>query len=153
MPDLPSCGIYRTTRALGEHVPADRLVYFHRHGDPGPGVYLPSGWTANRARWHETGHTIPSPDWATSLVPLPREGLYRVREPFACCAKRCRTFGTDLLVQLGYDGEAQPLLFVPEWTPAGLAIPELGLRIDAEQLGRLVRLEVPEVQGDVEHVH
>src|SRR5262245_7482605 len=98
MADLPPCGIYRTTRALGDDVPAGRLVFFHRHGDPGPGVYLPSGWTANRARWHEHGHTIPSTDWADSLVPLPAEGFYRVREEFTCCAKNCRTYEVDLLV-------------------------------------------------------
>jgi hypothetical protein len=153
MPDLPPCGIYRTTQPLGEHVPAGRFVYFHRHGDPGPGVYLPSGWAANRARWHETGHTIPSPEWAASLAPLPREGLYRVREAFTCCEKRCRTFAAELLVQLGYDAAAQPLLFVPEWTSAGLAIPELGLRIDDDRLGRLALLQVPETEEKVGHVH
>ena len=144
MADLPPCGLYRTSRALGDHVPAGRLVYFHNHGDPGPGVYLPSAWTANRARWHDHGHTIPSADWAASLAPLPAEGLYRVLEAFTCCPKQCRTYETDLLVQLGYDGSAAPLLFVPEWTPAGLAIPETGIRIDADRLSRLVRLKVAE---------
>ena len=67
---LPPCGLYRTTRAL-DHVPAGRLVFFHNHGDPGPGIYLPSGWVLNRARWHERGHTIPSPEWAASLAALP----------------------------------------------------------------------------------
>jgi hypothetical protein len=147
MADLPPCGIYRTTHPLGEHVPAPRLVYFHNHGEPGPGVYLPSGWRANRASWHPTGHTIPSPEWAASMTPLSREGLYRVREPFTCCAQRCRTFEAELLVQLGYDGEAQPLVFVPEWTAEGLATPEFGARVDDDRLGRLAWLEVAESES------
>jgi hypothetical protein len=144
MATLPSCGIYRTTRALEDHVPAGRLVFFHNHGDPGPGVYLPSGWTLNQAQWHENGHTIPSPEWAATLAPLPTEGLYRVREEFTCCAKRCRTYEPDLLVQLGYNAEAEPLLFLPEWTDSGLAIPEMGIPIDQDRLRSLAALKVVE---------
>jgi hypothetical protein len=151
MADLPPCGVYRTTAALGDDVPVGRLVYFHRHGDPGPGVYLPREWTANRARWHERGHTIPSETWAASLEPLLEEGLYRVREPFTCCAEACRTYEEDLLVQLGYDAEAQPLLFVPEWTASGLAIPEMGLRIDEDRLAKLAPLKVVESEEEDEH--
>jgi hypothetical protein len=144
MPALPACGIYRTTAPLEGHVPIGRLVFFHNHGDPGPGIYLPSGWALNRARWHDKGHTIPSPDWAGTLVALPAEGLYRVRDAFECCAKRCRTYETDLLVQLGYNAEAEPLLFLPEWTESGLAIPEMGAPIDVDRLPCLVALRVIE---------
>jgi len=149
MADLPPCGLYRTGAALGAHVPAGRLVYFHNHGDPGPGVYLPDGWTANRARWQEQGHTIPSPAWAASLEPLPAEGFYRVRERFACCARQCRTFEPELLVQLGYDGEAHPIVFVPEWTAHGLGLPETGTRVDQAQLSRLAPLTVAAADDDV----
>jgi hypothetical protein len=145
MATLPACGLYRTTQALEGHVPAGRLVYFHNHGDPGPGIYLPSGWALNRARWHENGHTV-TPEWAATLGALPAEGLYRVRETFTCCAKRCRTYEPELLVQLGYNGEAAPLLFVPEWTEAGLAIPEMGLPIDTDRLRALAALTVVEAR-------
>jgi hypothetical protein len=144
MAKLPPCGLYRTGRALDDVVPAGRLVYFHNHGEPGPGVYLPKDWTANRARWQENGHVIPSAAWAESLQPLLAEGLYRVHETFACCAERCRVYENDLLVQLGYDADAQALLFVPEWTEAGLALPELGFPIDAAQLEHLAPLKVAE---------
>jgi hypothetical protein len=144
MPALPSCGLYRTTAPLEGHVPVGRLVFFHNHGDPGPGIYLPSAWSLNRARWHETGHTIPSPEWADTLVALPAEGLYRVRDAFACCAKACRTYEPDLLVQLGYNAEAEPLLFLPEWTESGLAIPEMGVPIDVDRLQCLAPLRVVE---------
>lgn len=143
MVELPPCGLYRTTRDLADDVPAGRLVYFHNHGDPGPGVYLPSGWSSNRAQWSETGHVVPL-DWATSLEPLRDEGLYRVCESFACCERLCRTYEVDLLVQLGYDVDGRPLLFVPEWTDAGLAIPELGLAIDEDRLRCLAPLTVAE---------
>ena len=42
-----------------------------------------------------------------------------MRDEFTCCSKRCRTYEPGLLVQLGYDGEARALLFVPEWNDAG----------------------------------
>lgn len=144
MATLPPCGLYRTTAPIDGHLPAGRLVFFHNHGDPGPGVYLPRAWSRNRAQWHDTGHTVPSSEWAATLAPLPAEGLYRVRETFTCCQKACRTYEPDLLVQLGYNGEAEPLLFLPEWTDSGLAIPELGTPIDAGQLRALAALHVVE---------
>ena len=56
-PELPPCGLYRTVAAIGG-VEADRLVYFHNHGDPGPGVYLPERWTRNRATFSSRGNTL-----------------------------------------------------------------------------------------------
>ena len=142
MATLPPCGVYRTTQPLEGHVPAGRLVFFHNHGNPGPGVYLPSGWALNRAQWHDTGHTIASEEWAATLVAMPTEGFYRVREGFTCCAKACRTYEPELLVQLGYNAEAAPLLFLPEWTDVGLAIPEMGVAIDDDRLRCLAALRV-----------
>src|SRR2546428_4845126 len=116
MADLPPCGIYRTSLPLADHVPAGRLVFFHNHGDPGPGIYLPSGWAANRVRWHEHGNPIPSPVLAASLAPLEAEGFYRKQETFTCCEKRSRLYEADILVQLSYDSSAQQLLFIPTTT-------------------------------------
>jgi hypothetical protein len=148
MSSLPPCGLYRTRRALGTQVPAGRLVYFHNHGEPGPGIYLPSGWVANRARWHARGKLLPEPSWAENLEPLPAEGLYRVLSPFACCANNCRTFEAEQLVQLGYTGEAEPLLFVPEWSEQGLSLPTTGTRVERERLERLAPLKVARNQAD-----
>lgn len=141
MSDLPACGLYRTTRPL-ESVPAGALVYFHNHGEPGPGVYLPSGWAQNRARWHARGQTVQDPEWARSLHALPAEGLYRVRERFFCCERRCRAFEPEALVQLGYDAQATPILFVPAWGPQGLVFPDAGSKVDEPNLEKLVRLAV-----------
>lgn len=146
MPGLPPCGLYRTTRALGDAVPAGRLVYFHDHGEPGPGVYLPSGWNHNRATWHDCGTPIPEPEWAASLEPLAAEGLYRVRERFECCEKHCRSFEPELLVQLGYNAAGDPILFVPEWTPAGLAFPEQGSLLDPGRVAKLAPLLVTQTK-------
>ena len=141
--DLPPCGLYRTTVPIGD-IPAPSLVYFHNHGDPGPGIYLPETWELNRAEFSDEGTTLPDDDAAETLVPLPDEGFYRVTEEFPCCSKNCRIFEEDLFVQLGYDGTAQPILFVPEWTSSGMCIPELGQRIDDEHLDKLAPLQVAE---------
>jgi hypothetical protein len=142
---LPACGLYRTTEAIGD-VPAGRLVYFHNHGDPGPGIYTPHDWKGNRARFHERGHPLASPTQARSLQPLAVEGFYRIVSAFFCCEKRCRRFEPETLVQLGYDGAATPLLFVPELHADAIALPEHGTKIDPDLIERLGRLQVA---GDV----
>lgn len=138
---LPPCGLYRTTAAIGS-VPAGRLVYFHNHGDPGPGVYLPESWQQNRATFSRKGITLPEPGLAETLEPLVDEGLYRVDEDFHCCPKRCRPFSQSLLVQLGYNGSGEPILFEPVWSDVGLSFPDKGHRIDSERLERLSELRV-----------
>lgn len=148
---LPPCGLYRTLAAIGE-VPEDRLVYFHNHGDPGPGVYLPERWVQNRAVFHPRGHTLADPSVASFLEPLEPEGFYRVRETFHCCDQRCREFQPEMLVQLGYDAAATPILFVPEITPGGFGIPERGTRIDPSRIALLARLRVP-VTSDQPTLH
>lgn len=142
MADLPPCGIYRTTIEL-DGVPADRLVYFHNHGEPGPGIYLPESWSLNRARFSERGTTL-SPGQVRTLAVLPAEGLYKVTEELTCCAEAHRTFARGMLVQLGYNGQATPILFVPEWTASGLTFPERGQALDADRLRKLERLTVVE---------
>jgi hypothetical protein len=141
----PPCGIYRTTRPL-ESVPAGRLVYFHNHGNPGPGIYLPREWSSNRARWHERGFTVPTEEWSQSMQPLAPEGLYSVREKFFCCEKQCRSYEPSALVQLGYNGEGEALLFVPEWTGGGLGFPERGNRVEQSVVQKLQPLQV--AQGE-----
>ena len=153
---LPPCGIYKTTHAIDDRVPIGRLVYFHNHGQPGPGVYLPRSWRLNQAQWHDHGATIPDEDWAKSLLPLPAEGFYRVVTAFFCCDKKCRQFEPELLLQLGYNGAAEPLLFVPEWTERGLTISERGAGTSVEELSKLVLLKVPTAPSLVQsanHLH
>lgn len=138
---LPPCGLY-VTRAPIANVPAGRLVYFHDHGDPGPGIYLPTRWVANRARFDQPGTVLPSPEDAANLEPLPHEGFYRVGEAFHCCAKKCRLFEADLLVQLGYDGAANAILFIPEMSDGAIGTPDRGTKIDRDQIAHLAPLKV-----------
>lgn len=142
------CGLYRTKAPIGA-IPAGRLVYFHDHGNPGPGVYLPERWLGNRARFSPQGTTLADPSRAAELLaPLAPEGLYRVTRTFFCCAERCREFQPESLVQLGYDAAATPILFVPELVDEKLDLPTRGVRIDPASVSALSRLSVP-VRGGV----
>lgn len=137
------CGIYRTTLPIEDAVPDGVLVQFHNHGDPGPGVYLPREWKNNRAIFQAEGVTIPEPSYAGTLEPLLPEGFYCVMEPFHCCDQRCQHFEQDLLVQLGYNGDAEPILFLPELIDGALALPATGTIVDDWKLAKLRRLKVP----------
>jgi hypothetical protein len=142
-PELPPCGLYRTLLPILD-LPAGRLVYFHNHGNPGPGVYFPEKWTANRAHFSPKGMTLPTPFDPGWLQPLPREGFYRVTKAFHCCAKKCTEFQPDAFVQLGYNGTGRALLFVPELAGGAISIPGRGVLIDDEAFANLVALQVNE---------
>jgi len=131
------CGLYRTTVPTIDGIQADRLVYYHNHGDPGPGVYYPERWVNNRAVFGERGHTIPSTDYAQSLKPLPNEGFYKVEARFHCCEKECREFKFGELVQLGYNGGADPILFLPGYRGERFELPETGIPVSHEALSYL----------------
>ena len=143
MSEIP-CGLYRTTEPIDDRVPAGALVYYHDHGDPGPGVYLPRAWKNNRAVFGDKGTTVPDEQYAETLQPLLAEGFYRVSEPFYCCEKRCQHFEEDMLLQLGYNGEGQAILFVPELVDGGLALPAEGTFVDEVQLSKIRPLKIAE---------
>ena len=144
---LPPCGLYKTIRPIGS-VPAGRLVYFHNHGNPGPGVYLPAAWKQNRAHFQAVGTTLPDHTDASALEPLAPEGLYVVREAFHCCAKRCVAYAPGMLVQLGYQGTAQALLFIPRWVDGNFTLPEQGNAVDTAVIAKLQRLDVPDAHAE-----
>jgi hypothetical protein len=147
-PAPPPCGLYRTLTAIAD-VPAGRLVYFHNHGDPGAGVYLPERWAHNRATFSSRGHTLPaSVNPHTALAPLPREGLYRVGSQFHCCAKRCVEFAPETLVQLGYEGAGRAILFIAEMAGGAVSLPSKGTVIDDEVFPRLIPLIVRQREAD-----
>ena len=137
----PPCGLYRTVAEIGE-IRAGRLVYFHNHGDPGPGVFLPSSWKGNRAEFQGTGQGIEIVDAARYLEPLAAEGFYRVLEEFYCCAEQCQLFYSEMLVQLGYEESGKPILFVPQWIDSELKIPAEGSRIDRDRMAKIAPLRV-----------
>lgn len=136
------CGIYRTTQPIADTVKAGVLVLLDTNDDIGPGVYLPREWRNNRAIFHDHGIVLPHDDYVATLEPLRPEGLYRVASAFFCCEKRCQYFEENLLVQLGYNSKAQPILFVPEMVDGALALPDEGTLIADNQLTKLVQLRV-----------
>ncbi|MCK5688526.1 hypothetical protein KAI87_04605 [Myxococcota bacterium] len=139
--NLPPCGFFKTTIPIGA-IEADRLVYFHNHGDPGPGIYPPHAWKNNRARFSEQGSPLEDLELVDTLEPLAPEGLYRIKEDITCCEKNCTTYSKGLLVQLGYNGKAQPILFVPQWKNGDLTFPERGNALDEDRIAKLERLDV-----------
>ncbi len=136
------CGLYRTTLAIEDDIQPGTLVYYHNHGEPGPGVYLPREWINNRALFHESGTTVPDADYAETLEPLPEEGLYRVVGAFYCCEDRCQHFEEELLVQLGYNGGAEPILFVPSMVDGLLQFPDSGTIVEGWKLEQISPLKV-----------
>lgn len=146
--DLPNCGIYRTTVATLDGIKSERLVYFHNHGKPGPGVYYPSAWKDNRAVFEGRGIVIPSDEYAKSLEALPAEGFYRVTQAFHCCDKQCRHFQPDDLVQLGYNSKARPILFLPGYRGDELHLPETGFPVDLDKVdANLLSLRMASYEG------
>jgi hypothetical protein len=141
MESLPACGLYKTSVAVGG-IPAGRLVSFHNHGQPGPGIYLPVSWSNNVATFGDSGVTVTDVALIATLQPVPAQGLYRVARPFHCCEKRCREFETDLLIQLGYNGNAQAIVFVPEMSAQGMVFPQTGTPVDAPGPQNLTPLKV-----------
>ena len=145
MSELPPCGVYRTVHKIGE-VEAGRLVYFHNHGNPGPGLYFPETWSHNRAKWSANGYTLPKVFDMRALKPLPAEGFYRVTSSFYCCEKNCVQFEPDQLLQLGYNGAGKALVFVPEYVGGAIQVPERGTAVDDASLPHLAPLKLPERQ-------
>lgn len=141
MSELPPCGLYVTLAPVAS-VPAERLVYFHNHGDPGAGLYLPTRWVANKARFEDPGVLLPDASDASKLERLPSEGFYRVAESFYCCARHCARFETELFVQLGYDAAATPILFLPELADRSIGIPEQGTKIDRDRIAHLIPMRI-----------
>ena len=137
MSSLPPCGLYRTVRSIAG-LEAGRLVYFHNHGNPGPGLYLPERWSHNRAHWSSTGMTVPADFDPSSLRALPAEGFYRVKRGFHCCEKKCVEFQPEQLVQLGYNGSGKALLFLPTLQRGAITTPERGTMIDDAALDQIV---------------
>jgi len=131
--DLPPCGLYRTATALpdrAEQVPAGKLVYFHDHSnEPGVGIVLmPEENTGNRWKFMERGFLVRQASWARSLVPMKPEGFYTVAGAFQ---KGTTTVAQGQLVQLGYNRDAQPIVFFPNFDAErnGLVFPTKGMSI------------------------
>ena len=145
--NLPPCGIYKTTDPIGS-IPPDSFVYFHNHGDPGPGVYPPAKWIQNRAVFREKGVPLSNELQAKGLIPLPPEGFYRVRQALKPNPNSQTVFQPGQLVQIGYNSRAETILFVPQLGANGLEIPSRGIIIQPENMRFLEYLLVAQAPDD-----
>lgn len=129
---LPPCGLYRTTVALPGHesqVASDRLVYFHNHSEQGPPlVLMPQSNTHNRWTFHDRGYLVESPEFIRALVPLRPEGYYVIRDHLHLSREEILPERT--LVQLGYNREAEPILFVARFEENLIRFPDRGYRVN-----------------------
>ncbi len=142
----PACGLYRTSTSLPGHedaVPAGRLVYFHNHSDEGPPMLLmPRENQRNKWHFHQHGHLIRDDAFLSTLRPLLKEGLYRLREHFHVDGGRI--VAKHALAQLGYNADAEPILFfsTPHPDQNGIRFPNTGFKISALVYGLLEPLDV-----------
>lgn len=156
--DLPSCGLYRTTAALPEKersIAAGLLVYFHNHSRDGwPIVLLPEHNELNRWSFHERGFLVRDAGWVSTLEPLKPEGFYRLTEHFHLGSEH--VVNKNAVAQLGYNREAQPILFFPRPGEGenALYFPERGTKISPQIYEILEPLDLrgPHVPG-VKHLH
>jgi hypothetical protein len=137
------CGLYRTTQPLGTKLPAGALVYYHNHGKPGPGIYPVERWSHNKAVFVTNGILVHDHRYPETLEALAPEGFYRVTREFTCCSQACTTFAPETLVQLGYNGRGEAILFSPSWSTAGVHLPERGTRVEDDRLVHLTPLRIP----------
>ncbi|MGZ3424235.1 MAG: hypothetical protein ACXWUG_22510 [Polyangiales bacterium] len=112
-----SCGLYRTTRPLAtapDRIGAGILINLHscpRLAAQGPVVHLPQYSAFNRWAWCHDSHSVSPLSWIETLIALPAEGFYLLREPLEFEAA---SWPAQSLVQLGYDRAGTPLLFLAQ---------------------------------------
>ena len=143
MLDLPDPGLYRTTEPYPGHeadFPASALVYV---GQPSNGgvkfVVRPRENRNNRWFWGEPTTPLRSPTWARTLKQLPPEGFYTLHQDleFEGGGKWLK----NAIVQLGYNGEGQGIIFVAEHrdndTTNALYFSDRGMMVSDEIMARL----------------
>ena len=147
--DLPPCGLYKTTLPhpeKPEQVGSGRLVYFHNHSNQGVGmVLLPKANDQNKWAFHERGFSVSDAAWCHTLQPVAPEGLYIATAPLE--ASDDRVIAEGQLVQLGYNANAEGILFFPRKAESAnaLLIPDKGLKVSNALVNKLapVRLVGP----------
>ena len=121
--ELPPCGLYRTTLphpTKADSVGAKRLVHFHNHsGANKPIVLMPKSNEHNVWTFHDKGFLVDDDAWCHTLEPLPAEGLYTTTAPLQLGEN---AVAEGQLVQLGYNGFGEPILFFPSKANAANAV-------------------------------
>ncbi len=153
MLDLPDPGLYRTTQPMPGHeeeFPAGVLVYLGvQTNGGGKFVVRPGDNRNNRWYWGEPVTPLRSPTWAKTLRSLPPEGFYTL--PQAIELESGGRWLENALVQLGYNGDGKPILFVAEQRDGesanALFFSERGIGIDDGLLTRLRWAPILPVSG------
>lgn len=145
--ELPPCGLYRTGRALEsepEDVPAGILVMFHNHSNRGiPMLQLPYENEHNNWSFHKYGPGIEEDDdFIEAMAPLREQGIYFLGEDLETPDGTLPKF---TLVQLGYNLNADPILFLAERQAEAnaLTFPETGYRFEDLDILGLLRPSYP----------
>lgn len=143
MLDLPEPGLYRTTQPYPGHedaFPAGVLVYLGQAANGGQKFVVRPGQNRNnRWYWGEPTTPLRSPSWAKTLRVLPSEGFYVLPETINFDGGGRWLAGA--VVQLGYNGNGEGILFVAEQRDASpdnaLYFSDKGMMIDDKLLDRL----------------
>ena len=152
------CGLYKTTKdiKLGDQtMKAPALVYFHNHPDKGEQILqTPHSNTHNRWGFHEKGFAISDKEFVVGLERLKSEGLYRVNKHFHPNDEQWVPI--EALVQLGYNGAGEPIIFFPTAVKGenGIVFPDKGMKIPKSIYDTLEPLDLrgPQ-QNSVPHLH
>lgn len=151
--ELPSCGIYRTGRALRgheEHVLAGTLVYFHNHSDQGsPLVLAPETNTDNRWSFRERGWLVDDIPFIHELIALKPQGFYTLTRHLH--VSREEVLPERSLVQLGYNRRGDTILFAARFEGLTISFPAQGYRFEAPALQQHlepVNFAVPRLKAD-----
>lgn len=137
---IPSCGLYRTGAALAENeenVPSGVLVYFHDHSEQGPPIVLtPHSNTHNRWTFHERGWLVRDDSFLLALVPLKPEGFYVTSEHIHITKEEILPPRT--LLQLGYNRNADSILFVGRFEGNTISFPTQGYSYPSPDVQKLL---------------
>lgn len=144
---LPPCGLYRTGRALAsdpEEVPSGILTMFHNHSNRGiPMLQLPRENQNNKWSFHKYGPGIEEdPEFIEALEPLREQGIYFLREALETPDGVLPEY---TLVQLGYNLNGDPILFLAENNDNANAFffPDTGYRFEDLDILGLLRPSYP----------
>ena len=133
--NYPDCGLYKTTTPFPGHeeqIPAGRLVYFHNHSEQGdPILLLPSSNTHNVWTFHRHGTLTQDRRYISSLIPLLKEGFYRLKRHLHVGEK---VLPEATLIQLGYNPKGEPILFIAKKVENSLVFPDKGVRFENEKI-------------------
>lgn len=133
-------GLYRTTLPLEgkeEHVPGGRLIFYHPKSEQGPPIVLmPKQAVDNRWAFHDKGFLVQEPAWGSTLVKLPPQGFYTLKENLRI--GNGVQLPEGLLIQLGYTLDGKGVAFPGRFAAGNrIEFEKRGVRITDLQLDAL----------------